>query len=165
MTTESSRRARRSRPRDPCLRSSKAEQPVLTRKCVGSSPTGGTMRTRPLGAALRSRRSRGRFEPCRPLHLCPRSTKVVSQPRKPRASVRFRPRARPRFDRIANARAVQRMNAGVTCRRSLVRSQPRAPMSCSSSRPGNRALNPVTWVRLPYTTPASKTPSSNGPRI
>jgi hypothetical protein len=25
------------------LRSSKAEQPVLTRKCVGSSPTGGTI--------------------------------------------------------------------------------------------------------------------------
>jgi hypothetical protein len=27
----------------PRLRSSKAEQPVLTRKCVGSSPTGGTI--------------------------------------------------------------------------------------------------------------------------
>jgi hypothetical protein len=26
-----------------CLRSSNAEQPVLTRKCVGSSPTGGTI--------------------------------------------------------------------------------------------------------------------------
>ena len=35
------RRMRRS-PRH-CLRSSKAEQPVLTRKCVGSSPTGGTI--------------------------------------------------------------------------------------------------------------------------
>ena len=35
--------------------------------------------------------------------------------------------------------------------------------SCSSSRPGNRALNPATRVRLPYTTPALKTPSSNGP--
>jgi hypothetical protein len=29
-----------------CLRSSNAEQPVLTRKCVGSSPTGGTVRPR-----------------------------------------------------------------------------------------------------------------------
>lgn len=51
-----------------CLRSSNAEQPVLTRKCVGSSPTGGT--------------------------VGPRSTKVVQWPRKPKASVRFRPRAR-----------------------------------------------------------------------
>jgi hypothetical protein len=65
------RRARRSRPRDPCLCSSNAEQPVLTRTRVGSSPTGGTMRTRPLGAALRFRRSSGRFEPCRPLHQAP----------------------------------------------------------------------------------------------
>src|SRR4051794_40994827 len=59
--------------------------------------------------------------------MCPRSTKVVSQPRKLRVSVRFRPRARSRADRIADARAVQRVNAGVTCRRSLVRSQPCAP--------------------------------------
>lgn len=53
----------------------------------------------------------------------------------------------------------------MTCRRSLVRSQPRAPSgtkSCSSSRPGNRALNPATRVRLPYTTLSPKTPSSNG---
>jgi hypothetical protein len=91
MTTEYRRRAR-----FPylvhCLRSSNAEQPVLTRSDVGSSPTGGTTRTGSLGATLRSQRSLGGFETRRPLH----------------------------------ARAVQRVNAGSTCRRSLVRSQPRA---------------------------------------
>lgn len=76
-----------------CLRSSNAEQPVLTRQCVGSSPTGGTTRTRPLGAALRCQRRSGGFESRRPLER-PCSTKVVRRSRKPRASVRFRPRAR-----------------------------------------------------------------------
>jgi len=129
MTTEYRRRAR-----FPylvhCLRSSNAEQPVLTRSDVGSSPTGGTTRTGSLGATLRSQRSLGGFETRRPLH----------------------------------ARAVQRVNAGSTCRRSLVRSQPRAPRSCSSSGQGNRALNPGTRVRFPYTTLSMfrTTPSSNG---
>ena len=117
------RRARRSRPRDPCLRSSNAEQPVLTRKCVGSSPTGGTMRTRPLGAALRSRRSPGRFEPCRPLHHALAARRSCAGP----VNRRCRFDSDRGLDAISNARAVQRMNAGVTCRRSLVRSQPRAP--------------------------------------
>ena len=94
--------------------------------------------------------------------VCPRSTKVVSQPRKPRVSVRFRPGARP----CCSYRGCARSSAD-ECRRDMPEIAGSIPavrtMSCSSSRPGNRALNPVTRVRLPYTTPARKTPSSNGP--
>ena len=94
--------------------------------------------------------------------VCPRSTKVVSQPRKPRVSVRFRPGARP----YCSYRGCARSSAD-ECRRDMPEIAGSIPavrtMSCSSSRPGNRALNPVTRVRLPYTTPARKTPSSNGP--
>jgi hypothetical protein len=82
-----------------CLRSSTQSTwllrslDLLAQDAVGSSPTGGTMRTRPLGAALRCQRRSGGFESRRPLQR-PRSTKVVQLPRKRLASVRFRPRAR-----------------------------------------------------------------------
>lgn len=60
-----------------------------------------------------------------------------------------------------DARAVQRLNAGLTYRRSLVRSQPRA-LTCRvlPTGQGIRFLTPATRVRLPYTIPT--TPSSNG---
>lgn len=131
------------RPRDPCLRSSNVEHPVLTRQCVGSSPTGGTMRTRPLGAALRSRRSPGRFEPCRPLHHCPRARRSCPQLRKPQASVRFRPGAR----RCARSSADERRCDMPEIAGSIPAARTR---SCSSSRPrkldsrsGNTGSTPV----------------------
>ena len=84
--------------------------------------------------------------------VCPRSTKVVSQPRKPRASVRFRPRARyESHRRCARSSAGERRRDMPEIAGSIPAARTR---SCSSSRPGSRALNPETRVRLPYTTPS-----------
>jgi hypothetical protein len=112
-------RGRHRAQRDACdvaaarLRSSNAEQPVLTRKCVGSSPTGGTFV--------------GELDAHHPL----------------------------------DARAVQRLNAGSTCRRSLVRSQPRAPR-----RVLPEARNPVFYSGKhgfdSVCDTSRTTPSSNG---
>lgn len=64
--------------------------------------------------------------------------------------------------RPLDARAVQRLNVGLTCRRSLVRFQPRARRRVLPAGLGIRALNPATRVRFPYTTRTRWTPSSNG---
>ena len=59
-----------------------------------------------------------------------------------------------------HARAVQWLNAGLTCRRSLVRFQPRVPRRVLPDGKEPGLSNRTTRVRLPYTTLA--TPSSNG---
>lgn len=122
------------------------------------------MRTRPLGAALRSRRSPGRFEPCRPLQVCPRSMMVVSRPRTPRVSVRFRPGARCARSSAGECWYDMPEIAGSIPAVRTVSSH-LVSMSCSSSRPGGRALNPATRVRLPHTTPTVATQAAIRDRV
>jgi hypothetical protein len=102
------------------------------------------LRTRPLGAALRCQRRSGGFESRRPPEF--QRSKTVLRSAVNRGGVGSSPaagavRAKPtgeasafqavpgEFDsrRPLHARAVQWVNAGLTCRRSLVRSQPRVP--------------------------------------
>jgi hypothetical protein len=79
---------------------------------------------------------------------------VVQLFRNPRASVRFRPRARARVRPTGEAAAFQAAPGELDSRCPLgSRRSPGALItSCSSSGRGIRVLNPATRVRFPYTT-------------